>query len=60
LIVAHRLSTLEHVDVIVVVGEGRVLEMGKHEDLLAKGEEGIYYKLWNAQNKSASSVPNEK
>lgn len=38
LVIAHRLATIEHADVIFIVDEGRVVEYGKHKDLLAKGE----------------------
>lgn len=43
--IAHRLSTIVNADVIAVVDEGRIVEMGKHTDLLAKG--GLYQKLWD-------------
>ena len=49
LIIAHRLSTLEHVDKIVVVGEGKVLEEGTHGELLERHSH--YFKLWQAQQK---------
>jgi ATP-binding cassette subfamily B (MDR/TAP) protein 1 len=49
LIIAHRLSTLEHVDKIIVVGEGKVLEEGTHGELLERHSH--YFKLWQAQQK---------
>ncbi len=46
-IVAHRLSTIKEADVILVMNNGRVVEKGGHEALLAKG--GAYSELWNSQ-----------
>ena len=43
LIVAHRLSTIESADVIVVMSEGRIVEMGSHDELMQKG--GAYVAL---------------
>lgn len=45
LMIAHRLSTIVDVDRILVVGKGKILEEGKHEDLLNKN--GEYKKLWD-------------
>lgn len=46
--IAHRLSTLRNADRLVVIDDGRVAEMGTHEELLAK-EDGIYKKLVEMQ-----------
>ena len=46
-IVAHRLSTIKEADVILVMRDGRVIEKGKHEQLLEKG--GFYAHLYNSQ-----------
>lgn len=48
-IVAHRLSTIRHADQILVMDTGNIIEIGNHDDLLAKGEESEYAKLWNMQ-----------
>jgi ATP-binding cassette, subfamily B, bacterial len=47
LVIAHRLSTLFHMDRILVFSEGRVIEDGTHAELLAA--EGHYAQLWNMQ-----------
>ena len=47
LIIAHRLSTIRDADVIVVMDQGRVVELGNHEELLAK--QGRYYTLYMTQ-----------
>jgi ATP-binding cassette subfamily B protein len=47
IVVAHRLSTIAHLDRILVFDQGRVIEDGTHSQLLAKG--GAYYKLWKMQ-----------
>ncbi len=46
-IVAHRLSTIENADVILVMNKGKIIEQGKHEELLARG--GFYYELFTSQ-----------
>jgi ABC-type multidrug transport system fused ATPase/permease subunit len=47
LIVAHRLSTIKNCDRIYVMKDGRIIETGKHEELLSK--KGYYYKLYKIQ-----------
>ena len=49
LVIAHRLSTVQRADRIVVLHKGRVREVGTHQELLA--ERGIYYKLYQLQYK---------
>jgi subfamily B ATP-binding cassette protein MsbA len=47
LVIAHRLSTIRHADRIVVLEDGKIVEAGRHEDLLARG--GVYAKLYYLQ-----------
>ena len=46
-VIAHRLSTIRRADAILVVEGGRIVERGRHEDLLARG--GRYADLYNRQ-----------
>jgi ATP-binding cassette, subfamily B, bacterial MsbA len=47
LVIAHRLSTIQKADLIVVLEKGKVLEVGNHQELLAKG--GVYSNLYYMQ-----------
>jgi ATP-binding cassette subfamily B protein len=47
LVIAHRLSTIREADMILVVEDGRIVEQGKHDDLLAAG--GLYAELYRTQ-----------
>ena len=47
LIVAHRLSTIQHADNIILLSQGRILEQGSHQDLLK--QKGRYYQLYTLQ-----------
>lgn len=51
IVVAHRLSTIQHADKIIVLHKGRVREIGNHQELLAK--RGIYYDLYRLQYKES-------
>ena len=47
LIIAHRLSTVQHADQILVMEGGQIIERGRHDELLARG--GIYSHMWTLQ-----------
>ena len=49
IVIAHRLSTLKNLDRIIVINEGRVIEEGTHEELIAKNN-GKYNNLWKLQS----------
>jgi subfamily B ATP-binding cassette protein MsbA len=54
-VVAHRLSTIEGADLIVVMEQGRIVQQGTHEELLAAG--GTYANLYRLQFSTAAEVP---
>ncbi|BAQ64984.1 ABC transporter ATP-binding protein [Geminocystis sp. NIES-3709] len=47
IMIAHRLSTIRHADCIYVLEKGKIVEQGKHEELIEK--QGIYESLWRVQ-----------
>jgi ABC-type multidrug transport system fused ATPase/permease subunit len=46
--IAHRLSTIAAMDRLIVLEQGRIIEEGKHTDLLRRG--GLYAQLWARQS----------
>lgn len=49
IVIAHRLSTVASLDRIVVLQNGKIVEQGRHQDLLAD-ESGVYHHLWSRQS----------
>jgi ABC-type multidrug transport system fused ATPase/permease subunit len=47
IVIAHRLSTVQHADRILVMDKGAIVEQGNHQELLALG--GVYRKLYDLQ-----------
>jgi ATP-binding cassette subfamily B protein len=54
LIVAHRLSTIQHADKIIVLNHGEIVESGNHQELLKK--HGMYYALYKLQYKDQENA----
>ena len=50
-VIAHRLSTVQHADQILVIEEGRIVERGRHDELLAAA--GVYSRLYEEQFRGA-------
>lgn len=57
LIVAHRLATIKNCDNIIVMDQGKIVEQGSHNELIAK--EGKYYQLWEMQQGNFNSHQKE-
>ena len=56
LVIAHRLSTLLHMDRVLVFDKGKIIQDGTHQELLTQG--GLYKTLWDAQ--VGGFLPEEK
>ena len=57
-VIAHRLSTVTNADLILVIEDGKLVEIGRHEDLLAAGR--VYRKLYDLQFKDYSQTVTEE
>ncbi|MFZ5987456.1 MAG: ATP-binding cassette domain-containing protein [Bacillota bacterium] len=51
IIIAHHLKTIRNVDQIIVLDNGKIVQRGKHQDLIA--QEGLYKKLWDSQHEDS-------
>lgn len=57
IVIAHRLSTLAHADRVIVLDAGRIIQEGRHADLVT--EEGLYRRLWQIQSNLESDFQRE-
>jgi len=58
ILIAHRLSTIMHADKIYVLEKGRIIESGKHQELL--DIKGLYYAMWRQQIGEWRSIPKKE
>ena len=54
IIISHRLSAVQNADEIICLDEGRLIERGRHDDLIARN--GAYARFWREQQKEAAEA----
>jgi ATP-binding cassette subfamily B protein len=57
-IIAHRIQSVMHADLILVLDKGKVLQMGKHEELVSQ-REGMYRQIYDIQTRIDEELENE-
>ncbi|CAI8614637.1 unnamed protein product [Vicia faba] len=58
LVIAHRLSTIRKADLVAVIQQGSIFEIGTHDELFSKGENGVYAKLIKMQEMAHETAMN--
>lgn len=58
LVIAHRLSTVRKADLVAVLQQGSLVEMGGHDELIAQGDKSIYTKLLKMQGQGHGTLVN--
>jgi ATP-binding cassette subfamily B (MDR/TAP) protein 1 len=53
IVIAHRLSTIRNADKIAVINEGKIVELGTHDELVGRSD-SLYHSLWNKQQSIGS------
>jgi len=56
-VIAHRIQSVMNADLILVMDDGRIIQMGKHEDL--QQEDGVYKKIYEIQTLIEAELENE-
>lgn len=60
LAIAHRITTIEHADLIIVLKEGKIVEQGSWDELLKIGPTGHFYQLWESRRAAEEGAAEAK